>query len=173
LRRKNKRIQKLYRELEVKLGRSAQDEEIAAASGMNLAQWHRALNEIQSVGIDGGLRVLSAGPTTNLQSTDPDLVIDGSDNPFDICYQREKREILSRALSSLPERERQVITLHSQAGWTMKQIAQLIHVDESRVSQLYSAASIRLKARVASLLHPRQGKLSVSGIRSMPAGAGA
>ena len=173
LRRKNKRIQKLYRELEVKLGRPAQDEEIASASGMNLTQWHRALNEIQSVGIDGGLRVLSAGSTTELQSADPGLLIDGSDNPFDLCYLREQREILSRALSSLPERERQVVILYSQAGWTMKQIAQLIHVDESRVSQLHSAALVRLKARADSLLHPREGKLPESGLRSIAAGAGA
>ncbi|MGO8792649.1 MAG: FliA/WhiG family RNA polymerase sigma factor [Terriglobia bacterium] len=173
LRRKNKSIQKLYRELEAKLGRPARDEEIASASGMNLTQWHRALNEIQSVGIDCGSRVLSAGPTAKPQSADPDLLIDGGDNPFDICYRREQREILSRALSSLPERERQVISLYSQAGWTMKQIAQLIHVDESRVSQLHSAALVRLKARVDSLLHPRQDKLPESGLRSMAAGAGA
>ena len=113
LRRKNKRIQKLYRELEVKIGRPVQDEEMAAASGMNLTQWHRALNEIQSVGIDCGSRVLSAGPTTKLQSTDPELLIDGGDNPFDLCYHREKLDILGRALSCLPERERQVISLHS------------------------------------------------------------
>ena len=64
LRRKNKKIQKLYRELEVKLGRPVKDEEIAAALGMNLAQWHRTLNEIQSVGFDFGARTLSAGPTS-------------------------------------------------------------------------------------------------------------
>ena len=83
LRRKNKRIHKLYRELEAKVGRPVQDEEMAAASGMNLAQWHRALNEIQSVGLDCGSRVLSAGPTFARQSTDPELLIDGSDSPFD------------------------------------------------------------------------------------------
>jgi RNA polymerase sigma factor for flagellar operon FliA len=103
-RQKNKRIQKLYREQEVNLGRPAQDEEMAAASRMNLAQWHRALTDIQSVGMDCGSRILSAAPTTTLQSTDPELLIDGRDSPFDLCYRREQREILGRALSSLPER---------------------------------------------------------------------
>jgi len=172
-RQKNKRIQKLYRELEVNLGRSVQDEEMAAASRMNLAQWHRALTDIQSVGIDCGSRVLSAAPTTTLQSTDPELLIDGKDNPFDLCYRREQREILGRALSSLPERERRVLCLYSQAEFTMKQIALLMHVDESRVSQLHSAALIRLKARVDSLLHPTKPRISESGIRSMAAGAAA
>ncbi len=63
LRRKNKKIQKLYRELEVKLGRPVEDEEIAAALGMDLAQWHHTLNEIQSVGFDFGARTLTASPT--------------------------------------------------------------------------------------------------------------
>ena len=171
LRLKNKRVQKLYRELEVKVGRSVQDEEMAAASGMSLGQWHSALTEIQSVGIDCGSRVLSAGPTTKLQSTDPELLIDGGDNPFDMCYRREQREILGRAIARLPERERQVISLHSQ-GLTMKQIAQLMHVDESRVSQIHSGALVRLKASVNSLLRPRQGGALESGTRSMAAGAG-
>jgi len=172
-RQKNKRIQKLYRELEVNLGRPVQDEEMAAASRMNLAQWHQALTDIQSVGIDCGSRVFSAAPTTTLQSTDLELLIDGRDNPFDLCYRREQREILGRALSSLPERERRVLCLHSQAGCTMKQIAQLMNVDESRVSQLHSAALIRLKARVDSLLHPTKTGISESGSRSMAAGAAA
>ena len=172
-RQKNKRIQKLYRELEVDLGRPVQDEEMAAASRMNLAQWHRALTDIQSVGIDCGSRVFSAAPTTTLQSTDPELLIDGRDNPFDMCYRREQREILGRALSSLPERERRILCLYSQAELTMKQIALLMHVDESRVSQLHSAALIRLKARVDSLLHPTNPGISESGIRSMAAGAAA
>jgi RNA polymerase sigma factor for flagellar operon FliA len=172
-RQKNKRIQKLYRELEVNLGRPVQDEEMAAASRMNLAQWHRALTDIQSVGIDCGSRVFSAAPTTTLQSTDPELLIDGRANPFDLCCLREQREILGRALSSLPERERRILCLYSEAELTMKQIALLMHVDESRVSQLHSAALIRLKARVDSLLHPTKPEISESGIRSMAAGAAA
>ena len=171
-RQKNKRIQKLYRELEANLGRSVQDEEMAAASRMNLAQWHRALTDLQSVGIDCGSRVFSAAPTTTLQSTDTELLIDGRGDPSELCYRREQREILGRALSSLPERERRILCLHSEAELTMKQIALLMHVDESRVSQLHSAAVIRLKARVESLLHPTSG-ISKSGIRSMAAGAAA
>jgi RNA polymerase sigma factor for flagellar operon FliA len=108
-----------------------------------------------------------------LQSTDPELLIDGRDNPFELCYRREQRESLGRALSSLPERERRVLCLYYQAEMTMKQIALLMHVDESRISQLHSAAVIRLKARVDSLLHPTNPGISESGIRSMAAGAAA
>ena len=172
LRLKNKRVQKLYRDLAVIVGRSVPDEERAAASGMRLGQWHRALNEIQSVGINCGSRVLSAGPTTSCNPLIRSFLIDGGENAFDLCYHREKLDILGRALSCLPERERQVISLHSQ-GLTMKQIAQLMHVDESRVSQIHSGALVRLKACANSLLRPTNTKISEPGTRSMAAGAGA
>ena len=52
----------------------------------------------------------------------------------------EQQEILSRALSHLREREREIITLYYQQEFTMKQIAERMNIDESRVSQLHSAA---------------------------------
>ena len=172
LRQKNKRIHKLYRELETKVGRPVQDEEMATASGMDLAQWHRALNEIQNAGLDCGSRVLSAGPTFALQSTDPELLIDGGDSPFDHCYRREQREILGQALRRLRERDRQILNLYYRHELTMKQIADHMAVDESRISQLHSAALVRLKASVHSLLHPPKAEISEFGTRSMAAGAG-
>jgi RNA polymerase sigma factor for flagellar operon FliA len=71
IRRKSKEVQKLYHELEVKLGRPVTDEEMAAAQGMNLAQWHRELNEIQSAGHDCGPRTLSAAPSSAPASIEP------------------------------------------------------------------------------------------------------
>ena len=172
MRRKNKRIQTLYRELESKLGRPVRDEEMAKALGMNLGQWHRSLNEIQNVGIDCGSRILSAGPTLKLQSTDPELLTDGRDDAFDLCYRREQHEILGQALSRLRDREREIITLLYRHGLTMKQIAARLHVDESRVSQIHSVALGRLKASVDSVLNPRQAEVSESRTLSMAAGAG-
>ena len=172
LRRKNNAIQKLYRELELKVGRSVHDDEMAAASGMSLAEWHRALNEVHSAGLDCGSRTLSAGPTVRLPSTDPEFLIDGNDNPFDLCYRRELQKILVRAVSHLRERERQIIRLRYQGDLTMKQIAELMHVDESRISQLHSAALGRLKASMDFLLRPQIAERAEPGARSMAAGAG-
>ena len=173
LRRKNKAIQKLYRELEVKLGRRVTDEEIAAALGMNLAQWHHTLNEIQSVGFDFGARTLSAGPTTKRHSSEPGLLADEAVGPFELCYRREQQGILRQALSRLRERERQIITLYYEQELTMKQIADCLNVDESRVSQLHAAALARLKASVESLLRPRRAATSGTATLAKSVGAGA
>jgi RNA polymerase sigma factor for flagellar operon FliA len=156
LRRKSKQIQKLYRELEVKLGRPITDEEIAAALGLSLTQWHSTLDEIQGVGFDFGARTISAGPSTKRTSAEPALLAADNDDPFDQCYRGEQRQILARALSHLREREREIITLYYQQELTMKQIAEHMGIDESRVSQVHSAALTRLKASVDAILHPRQ-----------------
>jgi RNA polymerase sigma factor FliA len=171
LRRKNREIQKLYRELEVKLGRPVTDEEMAAALGINLAKWHRTMNEIQSVGVDFGARTLSAGPTSKSVSRriEPTLLAGDDADPFDLCYRGEQREILGRALSRLRERERQIIALYYKQELTMKQIADRLNVDESRVSQLHSAAIVRLKASVDSLLQSRHAGTSEAGSLSRAA----
>jgi RNA polymerase sigma factor for flagellar operon FliA len=173
LRRKNQRIQKLYHELEVKLGRPVTDEEMAAAQGMNLAQWHRELNEIQSAGLDCGTRALSAGPSATQRSVEPAFLAGDDPDPFDLRYRNEQREILARGLSSLPERDRQIVTLYHKQGLTMRQVAELMSVDESRISQLHSVALVRLKANVDSLLRPAQAETSETGGVSLAPGAGA
>jgi RNA polymerase sigma factor for flagellar operon FliA len=156
MRRKNKKIQQLYRELEVKLGRPVADEEIAAALGMSLSQWYRTLNEAQSLASDFGARGISAAPTSKRLYTEPALLADHGANPFELCYRREQRELLQRALSHLRERERRIIVLYYEQELTMKQIADRLHVDESRVSQLHSAALVRLRTCVESIVRRRR-----------------
>jgi len=158
LRRRNQRVQKLYHELEVKLGRPVTDEEMAAAQGVNLAQWHRELNEIQSAGLDCGTRAVSAAPISMQTSVDTAFLGGDDPNPFDLCYRNEEQEILDRALSQLQERQRQIVTLYHRQGLTMRQVAELMSIDESRISQLHATAMVQLKANVDSLLRPCQAE---------------
>jgi RNA polymerase sigma factor for flagellar operon FliA len=158
LRRKHQRVQKLHHELEVKLGRPVTDEEMAAVQGMNLAQWHRDLNELQSAGLDCGARTLSAAPISMQTSVDTAFLGGDDPNPFDLCYRNEQQEILDRALSQLQERQRQIVTLYHRQGLTMRQVAELTSVDESRISQLHATAMVQLKANVDSLLRPCQAE---------------
>jgi RNA polymerase sigma factor for flagellar operon FliA len=156
IRRKSKEVQKLYHELEVKLGCPVTDEEMAAVQGMNLAQWHRELNELQSAGLDCGARTLSAAPTSPRASIESAFLARDDPNPFELGYRNEQLAILDRAVSRLQERDRQIVTLYHRRGLTMRQIADLMRVDESRVSQLHAVALDRLMAHVDTLLRPRQ-----------------
>jgi hypothetical protein len=60
-----------------------------------------------------------------------------------------------------------------QQGLTMRQVAVLMSVDESRISQLHAAALVRLKADMDSLLHPGQAETSETGTLSSVVAAGA
>ncbi len=172
MRRKNKKIQQLYRQLEAKLGRSVTDEEIAAALGVSLTQWHQTLSEVQGVGFDFGSRSISAGPSSKRPSAEPSLLVDDHEDPFATCYHAEQREILNRAISYLRERDRRIIKLYYEDELTMNQIAESLNVDESRVSQLHAAALARLKACVESILHPRAAASSrPAAVKSMSAGS--
>ena len=170
LRRKNQRIQKLYHELEVKLGRPVTDEEMAAVQGMNLAQWHRELNELRSAGLDCGSRTLSAAPTSAKASIEPAFLAGDDPNPFDLCYRNEQLEILDRAVSLLQERDRKIVTLYHRVGLTMREVADLMSVYESRISQLHAAALVRLKTNVDSLLHSGQAETSEANTLRLAAG---
>jgi hypothetical protein len=55
----------------------------------------------------------------------------------------------------------------------MRQVAGLMRVDESRISQLHATALIRLKVNVDSLLRPAQAETSETGGVLLAAGAGA
>jgi RNA polymerase sigma factor FliA len=174
LRRKNKKVQKHYRGLEIKLGRPVTDEEIADALGLNIKQWHATLSEIQTLGFDFGARIVSAGPTSKRPSAEPEALMVDEADPFDLCYQREKKAILTGALMRLREREREIISLYYYQELTMKQIAERMKIDESRVSQIHAAALTRLRTSVKSSLQRRPNhKSTAPPTLSMSVGAGA
>jgi RNA polymerase sigma factor for flagellar operon FliA len=61
-------------------------------------------------------------------------------------------ELLARAMSELPPREREVLALYHFHDLTMKEVGQLLSIGESRVSQIRTAALLRLRTRLPKLL---------------------
>jgi RNA polymerase sigma factor for flagellar operon FliA len=167
MRRRARKVESTFHELEAKLGRSVKDEEIAEALGISLKAWHRWAREIHGLGFDGWQRRETAAAVHTRRAGDEGWMAVPQEDPFDLCYHREQRDLLNRALAHLPERERLIVTLYYQQDLTMKQIAARLEVDESRVSQLHAEALRRLKAHVQAFLHPLK---QVASSVSSPAG---
>jgi len=148
-RKKSKQTEAAFRKLEGKLGRHATDEEFAQAQGISLKDWYRTVHELQALGLEW---LRPSEPVLPQHSLDEMFASQSPDTQFDLCYQREKREILDRALAGLPPRERLILMLYYVRQLTMKEIAAQLRVDESRVSQLHSAALLRLRSTVMTLL---------------------
>ena len=149
-RRKIKKIESAHHKLEFQLGRPASDPEIAEALGMRLGKWYATAAELQRLGYNGtGSKVC---PEFKHHVDEDNIADDPSNDPFTLCYRREQREILQRALGSLTARERAIINFYYHEMLTMKEIAARLGIDESRVSQLHSGALARLRTCVQSLI---------------------
>lgn len=150
LRDRNKKAETALRELEGRLRRPATDEEFAEAQGISLNAWYRRVHELQMLGVEWFRETDSSDDPHNfIEETVPSP---DRDNQFDLCYLREKREILNRALAALPSRERLILVLYYVRQFTMMQIADELNIDESRVSQIHSVALLHLRTTVMTML---------------------
>lgn len=149
MRRKNKNAEKVYRALEARLGRAVTDEEMAQALGISLKKWYRTVSELNSMGVEwmrpGQIPEVPLVDEGNIAAVD-------HEDAFDACYRREQHEILARAIAQLAERERTILDQYYREEMTMKQIGDFMGIDESRVSQIHSAAVNHLRAKVRKLL---------------------
>ncbi|HEX5482605.1 MAG TPA: FliA/WhiG family RNA polymerase sigma factor [Terriglobia bacterium] len=149
MRRKNKNAEKVYRELEARLGRAVSDEEMAQALGISLKKWYRAVSELNSMGVEW----MRPGQIPEVPLVDEgNIAADDQEDAFESCYRREQHEMLAYAMAQLAERERAVLNQYYREEMTMKQIGDVMGIDESRVSQIHSAAVSHLRAKVRKLL---------------------
>jgi RNA polymerase sigma factor for flagellar operon FliA len=143
-RRRAREIQAAYGRIEQQNGRAATEEEVAADMKISVAELRESLQEIR------GLKI------TNLDECDEetglslaDIISDRSATQLDAMEQAEQKRLLAAAIGKLPERERMVIALYYVEELTMKEIAEVLGVTESRVSQLKSQAAARLRATLS------------------------
>jgi len=62
--------------------------------------------------------------------------------------EKEKKEILTEMIDALPEKERLVITLYYYEGLLLKEIAGIMQVTESRISQIHSKVLAKMRTRL-------------------------
>jgi RNA polymerase sigma factor for flagellar operon FliA len=166
LRKKSKKLEETARVLQLKLHRPVDDEEMAQALGLSLNAWHRSRQQLQAA----GLACLHPSPELPLKlACEDNLAAPDQKNQYDLCYQRERRDIANRALACLPERERKIVIQYHLQEMTMKEIGSKLGIDESRVSQLHSAAIERLRLSVKAILE-RTRALSGSACGSFSVG---
>ncbi len=148
LRRKGRAIEEAIRLLTHMLGRAPSETEIAESLKMTLSEYQTVLGELK------GLEIGSLNLERNEDGGDDELsYLPGSesDEPLFRCLKGELRQRLIDAIETMPEKERLVLTLYYYEELTMKEIGLTLGVVESRVSQIHSAAVVRLRATMADL----------------------
>ncbi len=148
LRRKGRAIEETIRTLTAQFGRAPSDAEIAGSMELSLQDYQQLLGDLK------GLEIGSLNLERNEDGGDDELsYLPGSesDEPLFRCLKGELRQRLIDAIETLPEKERMVLTLYYYEELTMKEIGLTLGVVESRVSQIHSAAVVRLRAAMADL----------------------
>jgi len=65
--------------------------------------------------------------------------------PFEVTELEDEKQLLAKAIESLPEREKKVIVLRYHEGLYLHEIGEMLKVSESRICQIHSQALRRLK----------------------------
>ncbi len=143
IRQKQKKIDAVMHDIEINKGRAATDEEIAQALGITddeFSEWQSQMKITGLVSLDefveSGADVASS-PTS--QTTTHFL------SPEESIDKKELTEKLAEALKGLSEKEQQIVTFYYYEEMTLKEIAQVLEVSESRVSQLHTRALKKMK----------------------------
>ena len=148
-------IERAIAELESKLGRAPTDEELATKVGVTVEELEDSLTDISR----SSIAALDELWTISGSGGDQVALIDTIEDehgpePQTAFAVTELREIVADAITSLPEREKLVITLYYYEDLTLREIGEVLGVTESRVSQLHTKAVLRLKSRLAGAAAP-------------------
>lgn len=145
-RRKAKQIEAAIALAEQRLQRAPLEDEIAAQLGLALDEYHQWLVEIR------GLNIASLEYAGQEQGRDLlHYLPDTEENlPSTLLEQAELQRLVAECIDQIPEIERTVLSLYYQEELTLREIAQVVKLHESRISQLKSQAILRLRARLAA-----------------------
>jgi RNA polymerase sigma factor for flagellar operon FliA len=145
LRKRQKQVESVSHALAAKLGRTPLDGEIAEEMGLSTDRWHRMQMELRSIG------TVSA---TTRADPDFDRAMDfpatAELQPDRMCGHRQLQVTLARAIGKLPRRYQKVVFLYYSDELTMKEIGELMGVNESRVSQIHKTALKKMATALQS-----------------------
>lgn len=144
--RRAKQLEEAAARLAQQLGRVPSQEELATDLGIDLHELSRMMQEAAHVIVyldHSNSFPDEDGETQSLGDVlgDPQqLAVEA------VAEENEQVDRLAAAIDQLPERDRLTLSLYYQEELTLKEISYVLGVSESRVSQIHTAAVIKLRA---------------------------
>ena len=136
LRRWQRRMESESHDLSCALQRDPTDEEISERLGVDISKFRKKRLDLWFTAS------CAATPWSGEEEPGaPPEWASGRDGMPDVIQEKKQmREFVLEQVSDLPPRSRRVILLYYRHNLTMKQIGRLLHVNESRVSQIHKSA---------------------------------
>ena len=148
VRQKQKRIDEAIKQIEMRTGKNASDEELALELGITdeeLLNWQSQLKVTNVVSLNEYLKqgsepVMEAQKNSHFQQ------------PEEKVQEDELKKMLNEAMDTLTEKESKVILLYYYEELTLKEISNILEVSESRVSQLHTKALLKMRKKLGSYM---------------------
>ena len=150
VRYKAREVEKAYAALEAKLHRSPTEAEVAEELGIKLEDLHTIFSQVSFVNVVALDELLTAGGEKGDKLSLVDTLEDTkAEDPVAAFETEETKYLLAKAINTLPEREKIVVTLYYYEGLTLAEIGQVLGVTESRICQMHTKAVLQLRGKLA------------------------
>jgi RNA polymerase sigma factor for flagellar operon FliA len=155
-RRQAKQIEAAIAAAEQRVHRTPTEEEIAQELGISIDEYHEWVVEIRGLNI-ASLEYAGSEDGKDLLHYIAD---EGDRLPSTLLERSELERLLVESIESIPPIERTVLSLYYREELTLREIAQVVNLHESRISQLKSQAILRLRSRLAARWPVSRGMVS-------------
>lgn len=153
VRQKSRKLERAYGEVEQRLGRSANEEEVADSLGLQIDKFHELLNQVRGISLVNLEEIRGGGQDGERTGSYADIVEDvNAENPFASLKLQEMKQVVADTIATLPEKERLVISLYYYEDLNMKEIGNILGITESRVCQIHTKSVLRLRAKLKGIL---------------------
>ena len=142
---KARRIQAALGELEQRTGTVPTEADVAKALGISPEEYARWLDDIRPatfVSLDTALHP-DGGDAASLYEGVAD---ETQEEPGETVARRELSKIVAERIKSLPEAQRRVLSFYYYEDMRLKEIAVIMGVTESRISQIHSQAVLSIRS---------------------------
>jgi len=139
--------------LEQRLGREATEAELARELKISIEELERLLDSIRPTSFLSLQDVRSHDPSQDDLLQEECIPDPNSANPSSAILTRENREWVMESIKGLSPIEQKVLALYYYEGLRLKEIAEVLEVTESRVSQIHTLAVQRLRSRLERAEH--------------------
>ena len=141
IRQRQRMIEDAIKEIELKTGHAATDEEVAKALNISDDEYLKWQSQLSVTNVVSLNEFVEAGNEPVMEAEHNSHFIQPEDN----ISKQELAEKLQEALSKLTDREKNVILLYYYEDMTLKEISAALEVSESRVSQLHTKAIQKMR----------------------------
>src|SRR3954468_20463149 len=154
VRYKAREVEKAYAALEARLHRTPTEPEVADELGISLDDLHTIFSQVSFVNVIALDELLNGGGERGDKLSLVDTLEDTkAEDPVSAFETEETKYLLARAINTLPEREKIVVTLYYYEGLTLAEIGQVLGVTESRICQMHTKAVLQMRSK---LTEPRE-----------------